>query len=313
MKRLHQAPSFTAELAGVRLKNPLMNSAGILGLTAYSLKRLADAGVGAVVTKSYGLKPRAGYANPTVVQVEGGLLNSMGLPNPGVKAAASELEKAATLTDTPLIASIFGFRPEDFEAVAKQLNSLKVAAFEVNISCPHVREVGVEIGQRREALAEVVKRVRRVTGKPLIVKLSPNVAQITEMAKVAQDSGADAVTAINTVRAMAIDIETETPILAGVFGGLSGPAVKPIAVRCVYELYREVKIPIIGCGGINTWEDAVEFMVAGASFLQVGTAVMFKDIAVFGEILSGLQNYLKRKGLRSVGDLVGRAHKGKGG
>ncbi|WP_309491828.1 dihydroorotate dehydrogenase [Candidatus Hecatella orcuttiae] len=308
MRTPREAPCLTVELASVRLKNPLMNAAGILGLTAYSLKRLADAGLGAVVTKSYGLKPRAGHANPTIVQVEGGLLNSMGLPNPGVEAAASELKEAVAMTDTPIVASIFGFKPEDFEVVAKRLDSLKVAAFEVNVSCPHVKEVGVEIGQKKEALAEVVKQVRRATKKPIIVKLSPNVAQITEMAKAAQDSGAEAVTAINTLKAMAIDIETGAPILAGVFGGLSGPAIKPIAVRCVYELFKEIQIPIIGCGGISNWEDAVEFMMAGASFLQVGTAVMFKDLAVFGEILHGLRDYLKKKGLRSVEELVGRAH-----
>ncbi len=297
------------ELAGLRLRNPLMNASGVFSLTALSLKRLAEAGSGAVVTKSVGLEARTGHPNPTVVEVEYGLLNSMGLPNPGVDMALREMRKAVTSVDVPVIASVYGFSPQEFREVAKSLNRLPISALELNVSCPHVREVGVEIGQNEDAIAEVVSKVKGATRKPIFVKLTPNVTDIARMAEAAERVGASGITAINTVKAMAIDIEMGTPILGGRFGGLSGPAIKPVAVRCVYEIYDAVRIPIIGCGGITRWQDAAEFLMAGASVLQVGTAIMHNDLPVFREILTGLKSFLERRGLKTVRELIGSAHR----
>jgi len=193
--------------------------------------------------------------------------------------------------------------------VAKRLNRLPISALELNVSCPHVREVGVEIGQNEEAIAEVVSKVKGATRKPIFVKLTPNVTDIARMAEAAERAGASGITAINTVKAMAIDVEMGTPILGGRFGGLSGPAIKPVAVRCVYEIYDAVRIPIIGCGGITRWQDAAELLMAGASALQVGTAIMHNDLPVFRELLTGLKSFLERRGLKTVREFIGSAHR----
>jgi len=296
-------------VAGVRMENPLMNASGILGLTAHSLLRLAEAGVGAVVTKSIGREPRSGYKSPNIVEVEAGLINSMGLPNPGVDEYVKELDQASKMLRVPIIASVYGSSPADYRDIAAKICERKVSAVELNVSCPHVREVGVEIGQKPELLYEVVKEVKSAVKVPVFVKLTPNVSSITALAKVAEEAGADGLTAINTVKAMAIDVETGRPILGGKFGGLSGPAIKPVAIRCIYEIYEAVKIPLIGCGGITTWEDAVEFLMAGASALQIGTALVYKDLEVFREIDNGLKRYLRRKGFSSPAEIVGSAHR----
>ena len=295
------------EISSLKLKNPVMNASGILGLTAYSLEKLAKTGVGAVVTKSIGLNPRNGNPNPTIVEIECGLLNSMGLPNPGVDEAIKEIEKTLKLVKIPVIVSIFGFNPDEYFQVAKKLENLNFSALELNVSCPH-EKVG-KIGQNMEVLAEVVKKVKTVTKKPIFVKLTPNVSNIGEIAKVAVEAGADAITAINTVKAMVIDIETGKPVLGGIVGGLSGLAIKPIALRCIYEIFKEIKAPIIGCGGISNWMDAVEFFMAGASAIQIGTAILHKNLKVFREIIRGLNNYLRRKNIKNIGEIVGLAHK----
>lgn len=296
-------------LAGLKLKNPLMNASGVFSLTAFSLKRLAESGLGAVVTKSVGLEARTGHSNPTVVEVECGLLNSMGLPNPGIDMALREMRESVASVNVPVIASIFGFSPQEFEQIAKRLDKLPITALEVNVSCPHVRELGVLIGQKDEAIDEVISKVKAVTRKPIFIKLTPNVSDIARMAEAAERAGANGITAINTVKAMAIDVDTGTPILGGRFGGLSGPAIKPIAVRCVYEIYDAVRIPIIGVGGITRWQDAAEFLMAGASALQVGTAIMYNDLTVFRDILTGLTSFLKRRGMKTLRELVGSAHR----
>jgi len=297
------------KISSLNLKNPVMNASGILGLTAYSMKRLAQSGVAAVVTKSIGKDARPGNPNPTVVGVECGLLNSMGLPNLGVDEAFNELQEAVTILDVPLIVSIYGFSPKEFLEVSKKLDNLNISAFELNVSCPHVEKLGFEIGQNMETIAEVVKNVKSATRKPVFIKLSPNVSNIVDLARAAVDSGVDGITAINTVRAMSIDVESGKPILNGRFGGLSGPAIKPIAIRCVYEIFESLDIPIIGCGGITRWEDAAEFLMAGASAVQIGTAILYKDLTVFMEIIQGLNDYVKRKNLKNLSSIVGIAHK----
>jgi len=286
-----------------------MLASGILGYAAETFERIVESGAGALVTKSVGLKPRNGYANPTIVQTSCGLINAMGLPNPGIGEFVKEIREAKTVLDVPLIVSVYGFSAEEYAKVAKKAVEAGADVIELNVSCPHVKETGCEIGQNQKILAEVVEKVKAVVDKPVFVKLSPNVTSIAETAEVVVKAGADGITAINTVRAMAIDTETAMPILSNKIGGLSGPAIKPIAVRCVYEIYEQVKVPIIGCGGITNWQDAVEFLLAGATAVQIGTAVAIKGPNVFKAVNQGIDAYLKRKGFRSVEEIVGLSHR----
>jgi len=300
--------SLTVEIASLKLTNPTILAAGILGMTGLALARVAKAGAGAVVTKSLGLKARSGYTNPTIVQVEGGLVNAMGLPNSGVEYFIQEMQEAKK-TRVPIIVSIYAFSPREFAATAEEAVKIGADGLELNISCPHAEKTGTEIGQDHRLVEEVVKEVKNSVKKPVFVKLTPNVASIAELAQAAEKGGADAVTAINTVKAMVIDVETAKPILGNKVGGLSGPAIKPIAVRCVYEIYDAVKIPIIGCGGIATWRDAVEFMQAGASAIQIGTAIAVKGLDVFKQVTKGVEAFLERKKIGSVREIVGLSHR----
>jgi dihydroorotate dehydrogenase (NAD+) catalytic subunit len=295
-------------LAGLKLNNPTMLASGILGYSAETLSSIVAGGAGAVVTKSVGLKPRKGYANPTVVQADFGLINAVGLPNPGISEFVREIREMKRL-GVPLIVSVYGFSAEEYATVAKKAVGAGADALELNVSCPHVKETGSEIGQSPEVLAEVVGKVKAVVDRPVLVKLSPNVTDLVEIAEAAVRAGADGITAINTVRAMAIDVETAMPILSNKRGGLSGPAVKPIALRCVYDVYERVKVPIMGCGGVTDWRDAVEFFLAGASAVQIGTAIALKGPSVFRSVSRGVDAYLKKKGFRSVNEIVGLSHR----
>jgi dihydroorotate dehydrogenase (NAD+) catalytic subunit len=302
------ANRIATEIAGLKLASPTMLAAGILGYTGLSLKSVIEAGAGAVVTKTMGQEPRTGYPNPTVVQTDCGLLNAMGLPNPGISHFKEEMKQLKTI-QAPNILSIYGSSSEEFVIVAEIAVKIGADALELNVSCPHVEKAGAEIGCDPLLVTEIVKEVKKHVNVPVIVKLTPNVTNIGEIAKAAEDAGADAITAINTVKAIAIDAETGRPILANKFGGLSGPAIKPIALRCVYDVYRSVDVPVIGCGGISNWQDAVEFILAGASAVQIGTAIAFKGVNVFGSIAKGIEDYLKKKGFKNVKDIVGLAHK----
>ncbi|MEA2089733.1 MAG: dihydroorotate dehydrogenase [Thermoproteota archaeon] len=295
------------EIAGLQLANPTMLASGILGLSAPMLKRIVEAGAGAVVTKSVGLKPRKGYPNPTVVQVNCGLLNAMGLPNPGIHRFVDEIKELSEV-GVPIIVSVYGFSPQEFADVADLAVEAGADAVELNVSCPHVEKTGSEIGQVPELVKKTVKNVKAKVNTPVFVKLTPNVTDVTELAKAAAEAGADAVTAINTVKAMAINVETARPVLANKIGGLSGCAIKPIALRCVYEIYEAVSIPIIGCGGITSWRDAVEFMLAGASAVQIGTSLASEEVDVFKLVTRGIEAYLETKKIGSVKKIVGKAH-----
>jgi len=299
----------SVNLVGLRLANPTMLASGVLGYSAETLDNIAKGGAGAVVTKSVGLKPRNGYANPTIVQASCGLINAMGLPNPGIDEFVKEVREAKKALKVPLIVSVYGFSAEEYSKVAKKAVNAGADAVELNVSCPHVGETGSEIGQNPKILTEVVCKTKSVMDKPVFVKLSPNVTNIIEIAEAAVKAGVDALTAINTVRAMAIDTETTMPILSNRIGGLSGPAIKPIAVRCVYEIYERVKVPIIGCGGVTNWRDAVEFLLAGASAVQIGSAIAIKGPNVFKAVSRGIDAYLRRKGFRSLEEIVGLSHR----
>ncbi|MHA1409688.1 MAG: dihydroorotate dehydrogenase, partial [Candidatus Odinarchaeia archaeon] len=251
------------------------------------------------------LEAKAGNLNPTVVSTPSGLLNAMGLPNPGIDNMIEEV-KAILKNKLPVIGSVVGSTPEEFTEVALKFQEAGVSAVELNVSCPH--EKVSQIGQSCELTYNVVKKVKEKIGIPVIVKLTPNVTNITEIAAEAERAGADAITAINTVKGMVIDIETGYPILHNKIGGLSGPAIKPIAIRCVYEIYETVKIPIIGVGGITNWRDVIEFFMAGATAVQIGT-VLTEGTQVIDEIKTGLKKYLENKNINSLEEITGIAHK----
>ncbi|MGD6934044.1 MAG: dihydroorotate dehydrogenase [Candidatus Bathyarchaeia archaeon] len=300
----------STKVAGLTLEAPGMLASGVLGYSAESMHRVIKGGAGAVVTKSVGLQPRAGYANPTVVQVKSGLINAMGLPNPGITDYVEEISYTKTLIHQPLIVSVFGYTAEEYATVAKKAAEAGADALELNVSCPHVKQTGSEIGQNPALLTEVVKAVKSAVKVPVFVKLSPNVTDIVHLASTAAKAGADALTATNTLRAIAIDTETTKPILANIKGGLSGPAMKPVALRCVYDIREKLPdIPIIGCGGITTWQDAVEFFLAGANAFQVGTAIAFECPEVFQTINRGIEVYLRKKHAGSVNEIVGLSHR----
>lgn len=299
----------STSIAGLTLNNPAMLASGVLGYSAESMQRVVKGGAGAVVSKSVGIEPKMGYANPTVVQAKSGLINAMGLPNPGIDEYVDEIKYTKSLLHVPLIVSVFGYTAEEYATVAKKAAEAGADAVELNVSCPHVKQTGSEIGQNSALLHEVVKAVKSVVQKPVIVKLSPNVTDIVDLAHTAVKAGADAITAVNTLRAIAIDTETMRPILSNIKGGLSGPAMKPVALRCVYDLHEKLKVPIIGCGGISDWRDAVEFFLAGASAVQVGTAIAFEDPEVFQAINRGVEVYLRKKHFGSVKEIVGLSHR----
>ena len=294
------------EIAGLKLRNPTMLASGFLGVSGQTLRRVVEAGAGAVVTKSSSLKPRDGNPGPTIVELPVGLLNAIGLASPGITMMKDEIAEARK-SDVPVIVSVFGFSVSDYSKSARIAETLGADAVELNVSCPHVSGVS-EIGQDPKVVAKITRSVKRRVGIPVFVKLSPNVASIAEIGRSAERAGADAITAINTVRGMSIDVHIRLPVLSAKIGGLSGPAIKPVAIRCVYELAEKVKLPIVGVGGIGGWEDAVEFFLAGASAVQIGTAILQKDLSVFSEVAEGLSSYLKENGFMSVSELVGVAH-----
>ncbi len=292
-------PSLSIHAGGLDLNGPALLAAGILGTTGASLRRAALAGAGGVVTKSVGSTPREGHPGPTIVHVHGGLLNAMGLPNPSYRQFQEEIDIGRT-GGAPVIASIFGSSPAEFAQIARVL---KADAFELNLSCPHAEKYGSELGRYPGMVESVAGAVKAASDVPVWVKLTPNTADILELGFAAQRGGADAVVAINTLKAMAIDIESGYPILGNRFGGLSGPAIKPVAVRCVYELSMQLEIPVIGVGGVSSWEDAVEMIMAGAAAIQVGTALE-NGYSIFEEINRGVSRYLEKKSM-TLDDLCG--------
>ena len=285
------------DIGGVRLKNHILLAAGILGTTGASLARILANGAGGVVTKSIGPAPKEGHPGPCLIVVDGGIINAMGLPNP----SAAFVDELAGLAGEPVVVSIFGGTPEEFRTVARWFAG-KVAGLELNLSCPHAEGYGAAIGSD-PALVEECTRAAASIGVPTWVKLTPNVADIGEIGAAAERGGADAIVAINTVKAMRISTSLRRPVLGNRFGGLSGKAIFPIAVRCVYDLYEACSIPIVGCGGISTADNVVEMMMAGASAVELGSAVI-DDIGIFSSIAEELYSH---DGI-DARDIVGCAH-----
>jgi len=300
-------PSIATSIGKIQLDKPVMLASGILGISLDVFNRLYASGAGAVVTKSLSTEPWEGYPNPTIFSVKGGgWINAVGLSNPGAPNFAKMIKPNQ---DVPIVVSLVGSIPEDFEMMIKQFENCKVLAFELNLSCPHVAKVGLEVGDDPELVKKIVTTVKNIANVPVIAKVGLGTSNYLNTISTAIDSGIDAITAINTVRAIAIDVETQRPILSNKFGGLSGTPIKPIALRCVYEISSKYDIPIIGCGGVSTWEDAVEFFLAGASAIQLGSAVGDNWVGVFDEINTGILQYMKRKNYSTIKDMVGLAKK----
>ena len=293
-------------IGDLELKNPVMTASGTFGYgTEYA--DFMDLGrLGGIFVKGTTLEPRQGNDYPRMAETPSGMLNSVGLQNKGVDYFVHHLYPQIKDYDTHLIVNVSGSTVEDYVACAEKLANLdKMPAIELNISCPNVKEGGMAFGTSCQSAAEVTREVRKVFPKTLIVKLSPNVTDITEIARAVEDEGADVVSLVNTFLGMAIDVESRSPKLSTITGGLSGPCIKPIAVRMVWQVYHAVRIPIIGMGGICNWQDAIEFILAGSTAIQVGT-YNFIDPAATVKIVDGIEAYLQRQHIASVHELVGQ-------
>ena len=303
----HFNQSLVVDIADLRFRNPTMLASGFLGISQDIFNRLYLSGAGAVVSKSISIKPIEGYRNPTVVSLENSsYINAVGLSNPGAEEFSNEI---AHNKEVPIIISLVGTSEKEFPRMLKMFNHLNIVGYEINLSCPHVAKMGMEVGDDPEMVGCIVRTIKSNTSKPVIIKVGVGSTDILKIAKVAIDSGADAITAINTIRAMTINIETGMPVLSNRIGGLSGKSLKHIALRCVYEISKNLQIPVIGCGGIFTWQDAVEFMLAGASVVQLGSVIGYQGIKAFRNISCGIQKYLENKGFKKVTEIIGLAHR----
>ena len=292
------------EVAGIRMATPIMGASGTFGFGMEYEDFLDLEDVGAVVSKGITPKPRAGNGGVRIAETPAGMLNSIGLENPGIEAFCRDILPEAAKLPTSFIVNISAGTAEEYGEMAQMLDVEGVDGIEVNISCPNVKEGGIVFGTDPRQAARVTQEVKKHTKKPVIVKLSPNVTDITQMARAVEEAGADAVSLINTLTGMAIDVEKRQPLLGNITGGLSGPAVKPIALRMVYQAAQAVSIPVIGMGGIQTGEDVAAFMLAGASAVEIG-AENFANPRVVVEAAEGLEAYLERQGIEYARDLTG--------
>ncbi|TDT67402.1 dihydroorotate dehydrogenase (NAD+) catalytic subunit [Hypnocyclicus thermotrophus] len=295
---------------GIDMKNPIMTASGTFGWGKEYSDYFDPNVLGAIVLKGLTLEPRKGNPGTRIAETPSGMLNSIGLENPGFEhfknITMKELEEDIS---TNLIVNLNGKTIEEYVELTEKIDKIdRIAGIELNISCPNVKDGGMAFGANPKIAAEVTRKVREVTKKPLIVKLSPNVTDISYIAKLVEDNGADAIAIINTLLGMAIDIEKKKPVLGNIFGGFSGPAVKPVALRIVYQVYKAVNIPILGMGGISSTKDAIEFMMAGASAVSLGTSI-FTNPLLPVEVIEGLNKYCKEEKLKNISDIVGILHK----
>ncbi len=301
--------NISTKILNVELKNPTILASGIMGVSGASCVYVAKNGAGAIVPKSIGPREREGHNNPILVEFKGGFLNAVGLPNAGIDNSLGEIEFAMKNAGVPVIPSIFGGTKEEFGIVAEKMATLKPQMIEVNLSCPNTAsDFGEAFALSADTAAEVIKIVKDSTKVPIIAKLAPNVPSIKRIARAVEEAGADAISAINTMPGMAIDVKTAKPILHNKQGGVSGPALKPIAVNCIYDIYRTVKIPIIGIGGVATGEDAVEMIMAGAVAVGIGTAVYYRGIDVFKKVSDEVLKFMEENGYSTIKEMVGKAH-----
>lgn len=289
--------------------NPLVLASGVLGVTAASLNNVINNGAGGVTIKSISKEPRSGHPNPTMAGFEHFFINAVGLSNPGVDNALGELKKFKELSKAPLIGSIFAGTPEEFATVAEKICEAPIDFLEVDISCPNVsKEFGDPFAYSIPAVEKITKAVKAKSQVPISIKLSPNAWNIDVIAKAAEASGADAITAVNTVSGMAVDVRARRPILHNKQGGVSGPALFPIALKCVYDIYQAVKIPIIGTGGVTTGEDALAMIMAGATLVGVGSAVYFRGEDYFRKIIEEMAKIMREENIASLEEIRGIAH-----
>ena len=297
--------NMSVSFAGLDLRNPVMTASGTFGYGEEFSEYVDLSRIGAYITKGLCLHPRPGNPTPRIVETPGGMLNAIGLQNVGIEAFIEKKLPFIRSVDTPCIVNFFGETPEEYAEMAARLDALpEVAALEMNISCPNVRQGGIIFGTDPDCAASIVKACRAVTKKPLIVKLSPNVTDIVAMAKACVDAGADALSLINTLIGMAIDLNKRRPVLANVTGGLSGPAVKPVALRMVWLVAKSVKVPILGIGGIMSATDALEFILAGATAIQVGTA-SFINPGAAQKIAEDMETWMRAQGETDIRNLIG--------
>lgn len=298
-------PDLKTDIGGIKIKNPVMTASGTFGY-AVEFEELVDLNrLGGIIVKGLSLEPSMGNKPPRIVETACGMLNAIGLENVGIEAFVKEKLPFLKKLSAPVFTNIYGKSISDYALLAERIDELnEIAGIEVNISCPNVKAGGLAFGVVPETAAEVVGAVRKKTSKPLIVKLSPNVTDITKIARAVEDAGADSLSMINTITGMSIDIETRRPKLANITGGLSGPAIKPVALRMVWQVAQSVKIPVIGVGGIVCAEDALEFLIAGAAAVQVGTANFINPHATI-DIIEGIERFLIEKKISRVGDIIG--------
>jgi dihydroorotate dehydrogenase (NAD+) catalytic subunit len=303
--------NISTKICGIKLENPTVLASGILGTTGASLVNVARNGAGAVTSKSIGFEERVGHPNPVLVEWENGFINAVGLSGQGIEESLEEIRYAVKNSSSPVIASIFASTVNGFGIIAKRISEAKPAFIEVNISCPNVEaEFGKPFGTDPDVSFRVTKIVKKNSKCPVIVKLSPNVSNIKLIAKAVEKAGADAISAINTVGpGMVINVENGKPILANKMGGISGPAIRPIAVRCVYDIYSIVKIPIIGIGGVTYGKDAIEMIMAGASAVGIGTGVYYRGIDIFRKVCDEIVEFMDKNGYNNLRQIIGIAHK----
>jgi dihydroorotate dehydrogenase (NAD+) catalytic subunit len=305
IKKSVKQPDLSVEIAGIKLRNPVMPASGTFGYGEEYTPFLDLEKIGAIVTKGLSLKPKAGNPTPRIAETTSGMLNAIGLQNVGIDAFIEHKMPFLRTVNTPVIANFFGNTLEEYGEVAKRLNDIpELAAAELNISCPNVKQGGIVFGTDPKAAGEVVALVRKNLQKPLIVKLTPNVTDITVVARAVEEAGADAIACINTLTGMSVDIHTRKPRIANCTGGLSGPAIRPVAVRMVHQVVQAVSVPVIGIGGIMKAMDALEFLIVGASAVQVGTA-NFVDPAVMLKIIDGIEEFCVDEGIEDIGELIG--------
>lgn len=300
----------STNLAGIKLKNPLILASGIMGVSTSSMKFVEENGVGAVTMKSIGSVERTGHNNPTVYSWGEGIHNAVGLSNPGVEEGTEHLKEMKETLHIPVIASCFADTVDNMAKVAETMLQAEPVALELNLSCPNTEDdFGRMFALDIKATERAVSSVKKIAGKTkIIAKLSPDSPDNAEIGKAAEAAGADALTATNTLSGMIIDIKVKRPILHNKFGGLSGPAIKPVAMRSVYNLYKAVKIPIIGTGGVNTGEDAIEYIMAGATAVGVGSAIFYRGIDVFKKITEEMKEFMEKEGYKSLEEMRGIAH-----
>jgi dihydroorotate dehydrogenase (NAD+) catalytic subunit len=296
---------------GIAFPNPLILPSGIAQEIPKDHDRMIAAGIGGITTKSLTIEPREGNPLPRVAKYEQGFINSVGLRGPGLKKGKQLIKDFIRTSPVPVIVSVFATTVKDFETFARELAPLKPQLFELNLSCPNVEDdMGKAMGLGAQSSGAVVRAVKKIMGKtPVLAKLTPNVPNIAEVAKACEAAGADGIVAINTAGpGMIIDIARKKPVLGAKRGGVSGPAIRPITVRCVFDIYEAVKIPVIGMGGVMNATDVIELMMAGATLVGVGSATYFKGVGVFEEIKTGLREYMKKEGIKSLKEIIGIAH-----